>query len=126
MLSTSTAHTTLPVADLDRARPFYEQVLGLTPEFVTAGGVMYITGPGSRLLIFPTAGRPSGAHTQIGFTVTNIDAEVAELKRRGVVFETYDDAPGFDATTSTARTDAIRVAWFKDPDGNLLSVVQFI
>lgn len=125
MLSTSTAHTTLPVADLDRARPFYEEVLGLTPEFVTPGGAMYVTRSGSRLLIFPSPGRPSGAHTQIGFTVADIDAEVAELRSRGVVFETYDFA-GFDTTTSTATTDAIRVAWFKDPDGNLLSVVQFI
>ncbi len=125
MLSTSTAHTTLPVADLERARQYYEQVLGLVPEFVTPGGAMYVTGPGSRLLIFPSAGRPSGAHTQIGFTVADIDAEVADLKGRGVVFETYD-FPGFDTTTSTATTDAIRVGWFKDPDGNLLSVVQFI
>lgn len=125
MLSTSEVHTTLPVADLDRARPFYEQVLGLTPEFVTPGGAMYVTGSGSRLLIFPSPARASGAHTQIGFTVADIDAEVAELKRRGVVFETYD-FPGFDPTTTTATTDAIRVGWFKDPDGNLLSLVQFI
>jgi predicted enzyme related to lactoylglutathione lyase len=123
MLSTSTTHTTLPVADLDRARPFYEQVLGLTPEFVTRGGAMYVTGSGSRLLIFPSPGRPSGTHTQIGFTVADIDAEIADLKRRGVVFESYD-FPGFDATTSTATADGVRVAWFKDLDGNLLSVVQ--
>ena len=123
MLSTTATHTTLPVAELERARHYYEDVLGLTPEFVTPGGAMYLTSPGSRLLIFPSGGRASGAHTQIGFTVADIDAEVADLKRRGVVFETYD-FPGFDAASSTATTAEVRAAWFKDPDGNLLSVVQ--
>lgn len=125
MLSTSAAHSTLPVADLERARHYYEQVLGLVPELVTPGGAMYALGPGSRLLIFPSDGRASGTHTQIGFTVPDIDAEVADLKRRGVVFETYE-FPGFEVATSTATTGAVRAAWFKDPDGNLLSVVQFI
>jgi len=123
MLSTNGTHTTLPVTDLDRSRAFYEQVLGLTPEFVTPGGAMYLTTPGSRLLIFPSGGRASGTHTQIGFDVADIEAEVADLKGRGVVFETYD-LPGFDAATSIAVAGPVRVAWFKDPDGNLLSVVQ--
>jgi catechol 2,3-dioxygenase-like lactoylglutathione lyase family enzyme len=125
MLSTSAAHTTLPVADLDRARAFYEQVLGLTPEFVSPGGAMYVTTAGSRLLVFPSPGRASGSHTQIGFTVADIEAEVSALKDRGVGFETYD-MPGFDPATSIAVADAVRVAWFKDLDGNLLSVVQSI
>jgi catechol 2,3-dioxygenase-like lactoylglutathione lyase family enzyme len=124
MLSTSPTHTTLPVADLERAREFYEGVLGLVPESVNPGGVMYATGGGSRLLVFPSGGRASGTHTQIGFTVADIVAEVMGLKSRGVAFETYD-MPGFDAVTSTATTGNIRAAWFYDRDGNLLSIVQF-
>jgi catechol 2,3-dioxygenase-like lactoylglutathione lyase family enzyme len=108
-----------------RAREFYEGVLGLVPESVNPAGVMYATGGGSRLLVFPSGGRASGTHTQIGFTVADIVAEVMALKSRGVAFETYD-MPGFDPATSTATTGDIRAAWFYDRDGNLLSIVQFI
>ena len=85
---------------------------------------MYATGPGSRVLIFPSGGKASGTHTQIGFTVADIDEEIKDLRDRGVVFEVYD-FPGFDPTTSTATTGPIRAAWFQDLDGNLLSIVQF-
>jgi len=125
MLSNSSAHTTLPVSDLDHARTFYEGVLGLVHESVEPGGVMYLTGPGARVLIFPSRGKASGSHTQVGFVVADIDAEVAELRDRGVTFEVYD-FPGFDPATLTATTGPIRAAWFQDLDGNLLSVVQFL
>lgn len=124
MLSNSATHTTLPVADLAVARTFYEGILGLVPESVAPGGVMYATGEGSRFLVFPSGGRSSGSHTQMGFTVPDIAAAVADLKGRGVVFETFD-FEGFDAATSTATTGDIKAAWFSDRDGNLLSVVQF-
>jgi catechol 2,3-dioxygenase-like lactoylglutathione lyase family enzyme len=123
MLSDSRTHTTLPSADLARARPFYEGVLGLVPEFAAPGGVMYTTGGGTHFLVFPSGGRASGAHTQIGFAVADIGAAVAELKARGITFETYA-FDGFDPAGSIATNGDIRAAWFKDPDGNLLSVVQ--
>ncbi|MGH2464168.1 MAG: VOC family protein [Candidatus Limnocylindrales bacterium] len=123
MLSDSRTHTTLPTTDLARARTFYEGVLGLVPEFVAPGGVMYATAGDSHFLVFPSSGLASGAHTQMGFGVADVDAAVADLKGRGLVFEAYD-FPGFDPTSSIATTGEIRAAWFTDPDGNLLSVVQ--
>ena len=59
----------------------------------------------------------------MGWTVDDIEAEVSELKTRGVAFETYD-FPGFDPTTSIATTGALKSAWFQDSEGNLLGLVQ--
>ena len=125
MLAQARSHAALPVADLDRARRFYEGTLGLAPLEVTPGGVLYGTGEGTRFLVFPSSGRSSGTHTQIGFTVSDIDAEVADLKRRGVTFEAYE-MPEFDRSTSIATFPTIRSAWFKDTEGNLLGIAQFV
>lgn len=124
MLAQARTHAALPVADLDRARRFYEGVLGLVPDEVTPGGAIYGTAEGTRFLVFPSSGRATGTHTQIGFTVTDIEAEVADLKRRGVTFEAYE-MPGFDRSTSIATFPTLRSAWFKDTDGNLLGIAQF-
>jgi predicted enzyme related to lactoylglutathione lyase len=123
MLAHARTHAALPAADLDRARGFYENVLGLTPAEVRPGGVLYGTAEGSRFLVFPSAGQAAGTHTQMDFLVADIEAEVADLKRRGVVFEAYD-MPGFDAATSIATFPGGRSAWFKDTEGNLLGVAE--
>src|SRR5687768_3076135 len=84
--------TRLPAQDLDRARAFYAERLGLEPVDERPGGLLYRVG-GSEFALFLSAGRPSGEHTQMGFEVEDIEATVAELRARGVVFEDYD-APG--------------------------------
>ena len=118
-------HTTLPAADLERARHFYEDRLGFRPDLIGPGGVRYVAGEGTAFVLYPTQGTPSGAHTQLGFTVTDLEAEVAALKAAGVVFEAYD-FPGFDAATSIATAAATRAAWFKDSEGNLIGMVEFM
>lgn len=123
MLSQARTHAAIPVTDLERARRFYEGVLELPPLDATPGGVFYRTADDTRFLVFPSSGRASGTHTQLGFQVDDIGAEVADLKRRGVAFETYE-MPGFDPATSIATYPGGKSAWFRDPDGNLLGVVQ--
>ncbi len=123
MLTQARTHAALPAADLDRARRFYEEVLGLAPVEISPGGVLYGTAEGTRFLVFPSSGRASGTHTQMGFTVADIETEVAELKLRGVVFVSYE-MPQFDAATSIATFPGTRSAWFTDTEGNLLGVVQ--
>ena len=123
MLSSARTHTTLPAADLGRARRFYEETLGFLPADVQPGGVFYETAGGTRFVVFPSSGRASGSHTQIGFQVNDIAAEVAQLRSRGVVFETYD-MPAFDPQTMIATLPAIRSAWFKDTEGNLIGLVE--
>jgi catechol 2,3-dioxygenase-like lactoylglutathione lyase family enzyme len=123
MLSSARTHTTLPAADLDRARRFYEGTLGFVAADVQPGGVFYETAGGTRFIVFPSSGRASGGHTQIGFQVNDIEAEVADLRSRGVVFEAYD-MPAFDTRTMIATFPAIRSAWFKDTEGNLIGLVE--
>jgi catechol 2,3-dioxygenase-like lactoylglutathione lyase family enzyme len=125
MLGEARAHATLPASDLERARRFYEDVVGLVPAAVAPGGVFYATGGGTQVFVFPSSGTPSGSHTQVGFRVADIEAEVADLRRRGVVFETYD-FPGFDPSTSIASFPANRSAWFHDTEGNLIGIVQML
>jgi catechol 2,3-dioxygenase-like lactoylglutathione lyase family enzyme len=123
MLTNRPAHATLPATDLSRARAFYECKLGFKPSLDMPGGVMYDTG-GTRFLVYPSGGKPSGEHTQMGFTVDDIAAEVAELKQRGIEFLEYD-VPGLKTENSIATTGPVKSAWFEDPEGNLIGLVQF-
>ena len=122
MLKDHPVHTTLPATDLARAKAFYAEKLGLTPVEEHPGGAFYECG-GRRFLLFPSGGAASGTHTQMGFNVADIEAEVRDLRERGVEFEDYD-FPGFDRQTGIARHGVVRSAWFKDSEGNLLGVVQ--
>ena len=122
MLADTPVHTTLPVEDLERARRFYSGKLGLEPTQELPGG-LYYEPAGTRFALYPTAGRPSGAHTQMSFRVADIESTVKGLKAAGVVFEEYD-MPGFDKETSIAATGPMRHAWFLDSEGNLLGVIQ--
>jgi predicted enzyme related to lactoylglutathione lyase len=123
MLSNARVHAAIPAQDLARARTFYEAVLGLAPAEIAPGGVLYEFQGGARFLLFPSSGRASGGHTQLGFTVDDIEAEVGALREKGVTFESYD-MPQFDPATSIATFPGTRSAWLKDTEGNLLGIVQ--
>ena len=122
MLSDSRAHTTLPTADIERLRTWYEGVLGFTPFAERPGAVLYRTAVGSVFAISRGTVLSSGTHTQMAFTVDDIATAVADLRARGVVCETYETPR---TTDGIARIGAGRAAWFKDPDGNLLAILQF-
>ncbi len=122
MLADSKAVAFATVYDLDRARAFYEGVLGLKIVSQDAFAVMAEAG-GVKVRISRAPVVVPQPYTVIGFDVADIDAVVAGLTAKGVVFERY---PFFgDAQDARGVWDApggARVAWFKDPDGNLLSV----
>lgn len=122
MLKDCPTHATLPAVDLARARAFYEETLGIEPASVSPGGVFY-RAAGTRFLVFPSAGASSGTHTQMGFATDDIEADVADLRSRGVRFESYD-MDGFDKATLIFTGGPIRSAWFRDSEGNLLGIVQ--
>jgi predicted enzyme related to lactoylglutathione lyase len=109
---------------MERAKVFYKEKLGLSPEREAPGGLVYRSGD-SLFLVFPTQGMPSGTHTQVGFTVPDLEAEIAELKKNGLEFETYD-FPKFDKAKGYADFGVLRSAWFKDSEGNLIGLVQFL
>ena len=124
MLSERRCHTTLPVTDLDKARAFYEGALGFKPFEVNPVAVLYDAGEGTKFAVTKSSGKAAGTHTQMGFTVADIGAEVADLKRRGVVFEEYD-FPTLRTEGGVATTGAGKAAWFLDPDGNMIGLIQF-
>ena len=124
MLSERRCHATLPVADLDKGRAFYEGVLGFKPFEVNPVAALYEAGEGSKFAVTKSSGKAAGTHTQLGFTVFDIEAEVADLKRRGVVFEEYD-FPTLKTNDGVATTGAGKAAWFLDPDGNMIGLIQF-
>jgi catechol 2,3-dioxygenase-like lactoylglutathione lyase family enzyme len=124
MLANHPVNATLPAVDLERAKRFYTERLGLSPEMEAPGGIFFRCGEGTRFLVFPSGGTASGSHTQMGWTVEDIEAEVAALKTRGVVFEEYD-TPGLKSVNSIAIIGTDKAAWFKDSEGNLLGLVQF-
>jgi len=125
MLADRPIHATLPAADLERAKRFYTEKLGLTPESEAPGGVFYRCGKDSRFSIFTSQGKASGTHTQAMWLVEDVESEVAALKARGVVFEVYD-VPSLSTVNSIATIGTAKGAWFKDSEGNLLSLAQFV
>ena len=123
----------LPAGDLDRARAFYAERLGLEPVDERPGGLLYRVGS-CEFALFLSSGRASGEHTQMGIEVDDIEATVAELKARGVVFEDYD-APGLRTREGIAEIEGNypskhasgeRAAWFRDSEGNLLGIGQLV
>jgi catechol 2,3-dioxygenase-like lactoylglutathione lyase family enzyme len=125
MLADRSLYPTLPAADLERAKKFYAEKLGLTPEREDPGGVFYRCGADTRFLLFPTQGVASGQHTQMSWTVDDIEAEVADLKARGVVFEEYD-TPNLKTVNGVASLGPVKAAWFKDSEGNFLALAQSV
>ncbi|TMC26568.1 MAG: VOC family protein [Chloroflexi bacterium] len=123
MLKGARAQTALPAQDLDRAKAFYRDKLGLEPFDEDAGNVRFRVAGGNEFNVFRTMGAPSGTHTQMAFIVEDIVGEVKELKSRGVTFEEYD-FPGLKTKDGIAEGGDARVAWFKDSEGNLLNIVQ--
>jgi len=122
MLSIRRVHTTLPTPDPQRLRTFYEEVLGLAPYAERPGAVLYRVGAGTFFAISRSGNRATGGHTQMAFTVPDIEAEVADLRGRGIVFEEYE-APKTEQ--GFAHLPAGQAAWFKDPDGNLIGIIEF-
>ena len=93
-LSNAHAVTKLPAQDLDRARRFYRDKLGLEPVEEREGGLRYICA-GTEFHLFSSSGAASGASTQMGFEVSDLEAVIEDLRRRGVMFEAVD-VPGFE------------------------------
>jgi catechol 2,3-dioxygenase-like lactoylglutathione lyase family enzyme len=113
----------IPVANVSRAREFYEKKVGLTPKEEYAGGVIYECGNGSWVFMYPSPGAGTSTASTAFWTVDNVEAEAAELKSKGVVFEEYDSL-GIKTDNSIAIGGGAKTAWFKDTEGNILAVSQ--
>lgn len=116
------AEATLPAADLDRAKTFYSDRLGLSPISEDRAGVHFVMG-GTRFRLFRSGGVASGAHTQLALVVVDVRRAVKELKSRGLEFENYD-YPNLKTVDGVADLGYANAAWFKDSEGNLLGIAQ--
>jgi catechol 2,3-dioxygenase-like lactoylglutathione lyase family enzyme len=131
-LARSDVETRLPAQDLDRARRWYSDKLGLDPVEERPGGLRYRCGT-TYFVVFQSTGKASGESTQMGWEVDDIEAVVADLKSRGVEFEEVD-SPGMQTVNGIADIDGNypskghgeRGAWFRDGEGNLLGIGQVI
>jgi catechol 2,3-dioxygenase-like lactoylglutathione lyase family enzyme len=131
MLANARVATRLPAQDLERARRFYAEKLGLEPAEERPGGLLYRFANGE-FALYTAAGSSPGTFTQMGFEVDDLEAVVTELKRRGVVFEEVD-VPGLETTDGIAEVQGNypskggkgeRAAWFRDSEGNMLGCGQ--
>jgi catechol 2,3-dioxygenase-like lactoylglutathione lyase family enzyme len=130
MLTNGKVAARLPAQDLERAKAFYAEKLGLEPVEEREGGLRYVCAAGE-FALFQSAGTASGDHTQMGWEVEDIEATVRELRARGVVFEEYA-LPGLETVDGIADIEGNypskgtgeRGAWFRDSEGNMLGVGQ--
>jgi len=121
MLQKSPLYAYLPAKDVARARQFYEGRLGFRPSRETAGGVTYEFANGTSAFLYPTPNAGTSAASQAFWMVADVEAEVAELKAKGVTFESYD-FPGMKDGIMT--NEGSKAAWFKDTEGNILAIIQ--
>jgi catechol 2,3-dioxygenase-like lactoylglutathione lyase family enzyme len=120
-LSDSRVSAVIAVTDMARAKDFYENKLGLVGgQDQPDGGVRYPCGD-TELHVYPSQYAGGSGATIAGWTVDDIDAAVDELTAKGVTFEHYDDPFNTDEK-GIARMGDFTGAWFKDPDGNILSI----
>jgi len=117
MLSDSLAVTTVAVTDLDRAKRFYQEQVGLKILDETPAGFRLGAGKGSQLSV--RRGQPNVGQTVAHFEVDDLDAVVRDLTSRGVAFEEYETPK---TVNFIAQVGPARGAWFKDPDGNVLGL----
>ncbi len=122
MLRTAPIRAYIPASDVSRARKFYEEVIGLKPKEEYAGGVIYECG-GAEVFMYATSNAGTSKASQAFWRVDDVEAEVAELKARGVKFEEYN-MPGVTMKNSILTGGGAKTAWFKDTEGNILAVSQ--
>jgi predicted enzyme related to lactoylglutathione lyase len=113
----------IPVSDIARARKFYEEKVGLVPSEENAEGVVYRCGNGSWVFLYRSGGAGTNKASCAFWTVEDVEAEVTELRSRGVVFEEYD-MPGIKTKNGIATGGGMKTAWFKDTEGNIMALAQ--
>ena len=115
----------IPASDIARARKFYEERVGLVPKEEIAGGVVYECGGGSWIFLYKSQGAGTSKASQAFWQVRDVEAEVRELRSKGVVFEEYD-MPGLKTVNGILTAGGSKAAWFKDSEGNIMAIIQTI
>ena len=124
MLKDSNIMAVLAAKDINRAKDFYRDKLGMEPsESMEDDSVMYRCGNGTGFLVYQTENAGTAKNTQMGWETDNLEREMEELRGRGVVFEEYD-FPGLKTENGIATDSWGKSAWFLDSEGNILNISQ--
>lgn len=127
MFHAKAAFSGLSASNLDEQKQFYTEVLGLNLAD-DAMGLMFDLPGGGQLFIYERPNHEPATYTALNFVVESIDTAVDELSAAGVTFERYDNMPAQQDEKGVMRglatNDGPDIAWFKDPSGNILSVLQ--
>jgi catechol 2,3-dioxygenase-like lactoylglutathione lyase family enzyme len=123
MLKNSPFYAGFAVDDIPKAMEFYGKTLGVEVIDVGNGLLALRAGNGYAVLIYPKDGHEPAAHTILNFPVDDIEAAVDGLRAAGVVFEQYEEGP-LKTDAKGIATPGPKQAWFKDPAGNILSVIE--
>jgi catechol 2,3-dioxygenase-like lactoylglutathione lyase family enzyme len=120
MLESAPARATIAVTDVERAKKFYGETLGLQALDERPDGVRYASGDGW-FLVYPSQFAGTNQSTAMTFEVDDLEATMRDLRDRGVTFEEYD-LPGLKTVNGIVESESERGAWFKDPDGNIVAL----
>jgi catechol 2,3-dioxygenase-like lactoylglutathione lyase family enzyme len=124
MLASFPVVTSMPAVDIERARRFYTETLGLKPvQIPMPDGALFEAGKGSQIHLYQR-GPTKADHTAATFTVEDIEQAVDDLTARGVVFEQYDIGELKTDARGIATLGPSKSAWFKDSEGNILEIVS--
>jgi len=123
MLGKANATPMIAVKDLDRARTFYEDTLGLETRDEMGGEVLTVKSGDTLINVYRSEFAGTNKAAALTFDVDDIEGEVRELKDKGIFFEQYD-MPGLERQGDLYVAQGMKTAWFKDPDGNILSLFE--
>ena len=123
MFSTNKAFTGFSVNDIQRAKAFYHDILGIEVSDGPMGILELHIGNGNRVVVYPKSNHSPATYTVLNFPTDNIDQTVDELKQKGIRFLEYAGEIATDEK-GIFRGKGPKIAWFEDPAGNILSVLE--
>ena len=123
MLGKAKATPMIAVKDLDRAKSFYQDTLGLEVDEEWGEEGVTLKSGDTLVNVYRSEFAGTNKATALNFDVDDIESEVSELKGKGIFFEHYD-LPGLEQHGDIYSAEGMKTAWFKDPDGNILSILE--
>jgi predicted enzyme related to lactoylglutathione lyase len=124
MFTAQGAFSGFAVKDLDEAKAFYGETLGMSVQELDMGLLELTLGSGARVMVYPKPDHEPAVFTIMNFEVDDVDTAVDDLNARGVVTKIYDDSEFPTDAKGISRDMGPAIAWFRDPSGNVLSVLQ--
>lgn len=124
MLKSFPVHPSVAALDLNRARAWYADKLGLTPDMEGVEGLWYRFADGTWLHLYETSFAGTAKNTIGGWSVTGIEAVMDEMRTRGVTFEEYDLGEGYRTVNGLMNAGGAKAAWFTDSEGNIYEISE--